>query len=128
MPRFRNLCHATLYLLFVGLSLASCRHEKVADEEVIPLSLDEALIKKTIGRLGSGFMVWERSRNGSWEIWIKKLSGGKETRLVREEPGFDHFCPKISPDGKLVAYMSYAKGTNAYPAHATKTGALWVMQ
>jgi hypothetical protein len=106
--------------------VASCRHKKTADEEVIPLNLDEALIKKTMGRLGSGYVVWERFNHERWEIWFKKLTGGKEKRLVPDEKGFDHFCPKISPDGKLLSYMSYPTGSTAYTAG--KKGALWVMQ
>ena len=99
------------------------------DDEVVevPLDLDEALIKRTIARLGTGFMVWERLRNDRWEIWVKKLSGGKEKRIIPAEEGRDHACPKISPDGRMLAYMSYPKGKTGYPGHAGKPGTLWLM-
>jgi hypothetical protein len=126
MPRFWNFPIASVCLLFIALSMVSCRHQGAVKEEVVPLNLDEALIKKTMGRLGSGFVVWERFNNNKWQIWIKKLTGGKETRLVPDERGFDHFCPKISPDGRLLSYMSYPTGSTAY--NAGKTGTLWVMQ
>ena len=128
MPRLWKLALAFALLAVIGLCVISCRKEKSAIEEVIPLSLDEALIKKTISRLGNGYLVWERFRNNNWEIWVKKLNGGKEKRMVPGEKGFDHFCPKVSPDGRTLSYMSYANGTTPYPLHAGKSGALWIMQ
>ena len=78
-------------------------------------------------RLGSGFIVWERHKDDSWQIWSKQLDGSVEERLVPEEPRHHHFCPKISPDGGLLAYMSYRVGTNPYPKYAGHTGTLWLM-
>lgn len=124
MPRFWKPASALLVAL--ALTLNACREDEVA--EVVPLNLDESLIKKTIARLGNGYLVWERFRNNNWEIWTKKLNGGREKRLVPGEAGRDHFCPKVSPDGRRLAYMSFPNGTTPYPAHAGKTGALWVMQ
>lgn len=126
MPRLWKLLFLTLLLIASGFALNACRKEEVA--EVIPLNLDESLIKKTIARLGSGYLVWERFRNNNWEIWTKKLNGGKEKRLVPGELGHDHFCPKVSPDGRTLSYLSYVNGITPYPAHAGKTGALWIMQ
>jgi hypothetical protein len=125
MRRFRT-CLLLFGLLSLGLVLSGCRDEEVA--EVVPLALDEALIRKTIARLGNGYLVWERFRNNNWEIWIKKLNGGREKRFVPGERGHDHFCPKVSPDGRTLSYMSYPNGTTPYPGDAGKTGALWIMQ
>ncbi|QIF04031.1 LamG-like jellyroll fold domain-containing protein [Roseimicrobium sp. ORNL1] len=126
-----------LLAALVGLlALSACKDdngkkkEKISESdepEEIPLDLDEALIKKTIARLGTGFMVWERFRNDRWEIWVKKLSGGKEKRIIPAEEGRDHACPKISPDGRMLVYMSYPKGKTGYPGHARKPGTLWLM-
>ena len=56
---------------------------------------------------------------------MKSLDGtGGEERLVPAEEGCDHFCPKFSPDGKRVAYMSYARGKDAY---GPDTGVLWML-
>ncbi len=112
-------------LLYVKHRRDRQREKDLAEE--IPLELDEALIKKTISRLGAGFMVWERFRNDRWEIWVKKLSGGKEKRLVPAEKDRDHFCPKISPDGRILTYLSFPRRSNAYPSHAGTTAALWMM-
>ncbi|WP_075086965.1 TolB family protein [Verrucomicrobium spinosum] len=89
--------------------------EKDVRAEEVPLDLDQ---KKMMGlsRVGSGFLVWERrTKSGAWEIWSKRINGGKERRLVPTESGRDHFCPKISPDGRRLAYLSYPRGSTGYP-------------
>jgi len=127
MSRFRPKTAVFACLLAAGLAVNACR-EKEKGAEVVPLQLDEALIKRTIARLGSGYLVWERFHNNHWEIWTKKLDGGKEKRLVPPEPGVDHFCPKVSPAGRMLAYMSYPAGATAYRSQAGAPGALWLMQ
>ena len=80
---------------------------------------------KELARLGQGFLVWERSADHQWQIWTMPLDGSaEERRLVPAEAGRDHFCPKISPDGRLLAYMSYATGESP---SGQGTGALWMM-
>lgn len=103
------------------------RQEAAPPEVEVPLGLNEHSMHR-IARLGSGFIVWERCKADSWQIWTKRLEGGREERLVPAEEGKDHFCPKISPDGKLLAYLSYEKGTNAYPAFRGKMGTLHLME
>lgn len=133
MPRLRTLLFLALIPAVIAAVLVVRRESERADRkkydlaEEVPLELDDTVIKKTISRLGTGFMVWERQRNDRWEIWVKKLSGGKEKRIVPAEEGRDHFCPKISPDGRILTYMSYPKGKTAYPGHAGKPGTLWMM-
>lgn len=129
MPRlWKILLPAAVVVLGTtgAVLLLQHRHEISAPEVEVPLGLNEEAMRK-IARLGNGFIIWERCRNDSWQIWTKRLEGGREERLVPAEPGKDHFCPKISPDGKLLAYMSYETGTNAYPAFRGKTGILHLM-
>jgi len=92
----------------------------------VPLGLEEKAIRK-ISRGGKGFIVWERSHNDAWEIWTKGLDGGSERLMVPREPDRDHFCPKLSPDGGMLAYMSYQRGSNAYSSKRGLTGTLRVM-
>lgn len=66
--------------------------------------------------LRRGFVVWESNREGAWRIWIRDLAGGPPRRLSPDEPGRDHCCPHISPDGRRVAYLSGAGGAREYPA------------
>ncbi|HEY0552937.1 MAG TPA: PKD domain-containing protein [Thermoanaerobaculia bacterium] len=57
-------------------------------------------------RLGDGFLVWESDRTGPWRIWTRRLDGSGLRQLTAEEPGHEHCCSHISPDGKQVAYLS----------------------
>lgn len=75
------------------------------------------------GSLGDGFVVWESNRGGAWRIWTKRLDGTGLRRLTPDEPGRDHCCPHISPDGRRVAYLSSPKGRPDYPKPGTR-GAL----
>ncbi len=65
--------------------------------------------------LGPGFVVWESNRGGAWRIWIRDLAGGRPRRLSSDEPGRDHCCPHISPDGRRVSYISGSGGGREYP-------------
>lgn len=69
--------------------------------------------------LGPGFVVWESNRDGGWGIWIRDLEGGAPRRLSPEEPGRDHCCPHVSPDGGRVAYLSGVGGAQEYPRGGT---------
>lgn len=82
-----------------------------------------------IAKMGEGFLVWERALHGDkgdWQIWTRPLDpNGKEALLVPAEDGWDHYCPKLSPDGSKLAYMSYKRGKDAY--NRKSVGVLWVM-
>ena len=64
--------------------------------------------------LGEGILVWESNRSGEWRIWGRRLDGSGLRQLTADEPGRDHFCPHISPDGRRVAYLSVPKGGPSY--------------
>lgn len=98
--------------------LVSCGEEPAGSR------VDQKALKE-LAKRGQGFVVWETFRHGAWQIWSKNIDGTRHKRIVPGERGRDHFCPKISPDGRYVAYMSYERGSTAYD-RAT-TGSLWVM-
>jgi len=126
MFRLGRIALFTFLLGGAAVWLNSCREEDES-QVAVPLGLDPNLMK-SITRLGPGYLVWERkSKLGIWEIWTKRLSGGKEKRLVPKQKGKDHFCPQVSPDGSTLAFMSYNRGDTPYPSDAGKTGALWLM-
>ena len=62
-----------------------------------------------LAKLGDGFLIWETYRTGVWRIWTCKLDGSGSKQLSADEPTKDHQCPKISPDGKTVVYLSFPK-------------------
>src|SRR6476659_6260332 len=90
---------AMMVLLFAQVSA----HKPAVDDS----DKMDAKAMLDFARLGRGFLVWERFENDSWQIWSKQIDGKSEERLVPPEAGHDHFCPKISPDGALLGYMSY---------------------
>jgi hypothetical protein len=61
-----------------------------------------------------GFVVWESVRDGRWRIYRRNLDGTGLRRLSPDEPGRDHFCPHLSPDGTRLVYLSYPAGRTAY--------------
>lgn len=63
---------------------------------------------------GPGVVVWESNRTGAFRIWTRPLEGGDARQLSPEEPGRDHCCAHISPDGRRVAYLSLPGGARAY--------------
>lgn len=74
---------------------------------------------RKISESGSGFVVWESSRTGSWRLWRRNLDGTDLRQLEPDEKGRDHFCPHISPDGKRLVYLSYPAGRSEYEDHPT---------
>jgi len=52
-------------------------------------------------------VVWESNRSGRFRIWSAPLDDRGEARqLSPDEPGRDHCCARISPDGERVVYLS----------------------
>ncbi len=80
---------------------------------------DSRAARGEVEPLGPGFVVWESNRDGSWRIWIRDLAGGAPRRLSPDEPGWDHCCPHISPDGGSVAYLSGAAAGPEYQPAGT---------
>jgi len=66
-------------------------------------------------RLGDGFVVWESNRSGAWRIWTARLDGTGVRRLSADEPGMQHCCAHISPDGTRLVYLSRAAPADRYP-------------
>lgn len=112
-------------LLGAGALVVVTSREKTAAPDERAEALDMVAMAE-LARLGDGFLVWERRIDDSWQIWTRALDGRTpEQRLVPQEKGRDHFCPKISPDGKRLTYMSYVAGST--PTDPVE-GALWVME
>lgn len=65
--------------------------------------------------LGDGFVVWESNRTGVWRIWTRNLDGSDLSQLTRDEPGRQHCCPHISPDGTRIVYLSQPGDWQEYP-------------
>ncbi len=69
---------------------------------------------------GPGLIVWESNRTGSYRIFLRAFQGGPTRQLTREEPGRDHCCPHLSPDGTRLIYLSLPGGAPAYQPPTTE--------
>ena len=63
-------------------------------------------------------VVWESNRSGEFRIWRQDLPGGKPRQISVEEPGRDHCCAKLSPDGSRLVYLSLPGGARKYAQEA----------
>jgi alginate O-acetyltransferase complex protein AlgJ len=62
-----------------------------------------------------GFAAWESSRSGDWRIWSRRLEGSAPRQLSPDEPGRQHCCTHISPDGVRLVYLSRSVPRDEYP-------------
>ncbi len=62
-----------------------------------------------------GLLAWESNRGGEWRIWTRRLESPAATRLSPQEPGRQHCCAHLSPDGSRLVYLSRAVPNDQYP-------------
>jgi len=68
-----------------------------------------------LGVPARGFVAWESNRSGDWRIWSRRLEGSAPRQLSQDEPGRQHCCPHISPDGSQLVYLSRGVPRDEYP-------------
>ena len=62
-----------------------------------------------------GLVTWESNRTGAWRIWTRRLEGSPARQLSPDEPGRQHCCGHLSPDGRRLAYLSREVPDDEYP-------------
>ncbi len=65
-------------------------------------------------RIGPGRVVWESNRGGAFRIWLRELDGSPAQQVSPEEPGRDHCCAHLSPDGERLVYLALPAGAQRY--------------
>lgn len=109
--RFFSFSGALLFLclLLLGLHQLPAQADDIDNEDYWKTA------RQQISQLGDGYLVWESRRTDNWRIWTVKLDGTGLRQLSKDEDGRQHFCPKISPDGKKLIYLSLPGGSNNDP-------------
>lgn len=106
-----RLVLAAAYVAVVALPLVGVMIPATVDREGTWRAQQAQLDADSFGR---GFLVWESSRSGAWRIWRRGLDGGSPAQVSIDEPGRDHFCPHLSPDGQRIVYLSMPTGVHCY--------------
>ncbi|MGH7337525.1 MAG: TolB family protein, partial [Myxococcota bacterium] len=68
-------------------------------------------------RSAERFVVFESNRTGDFRIWLAPLDGAQPPALRRlspDDPGRDHCCAAISPDGARVVYLALPRHRRRY--------------
>jgi hypothetical protein len=120
-PRRRSVARNCGRFLFAATALAcacACAPAPAADSE---RRRDGPGLEGDLAGagLGRGWVVWESNRGGEFRIWIRPLEGGAARRLSPEEPGRDHCCAHLSPDGARVVFLSMPAGRRKYAPPTT---------
>ena len=76
--------------------------------EVIQWTNDDAPKRNPEWAPDGHTLVYSAMRDGTWQIYKKSLSGGREIKLT-SAPG-DNYEPAWSPDGKAIAFTSNRDG------------------
>lgn len=90
----------------------SCRPVPVSPPAEPALATSEGEIAPAAW--GDGFVVWESNRSGVFRIYRRDFRSGDVRPLSPEEPGRDHCCAHLSPDGSRLLYLSLPGGTSSY--------------
>lgn len=61
------------------------------------------------------FLYFNSNRNGAMQIWRMRADGSGQEQVTND--AFDNWYPHLSPDGRWLAVLSYAKGeaTSSHP-------------
>jgi hypothetical protein len=64
----------------------------------------------------SKLVYFASSQNGSMQIWRKAADGSQPEQMTSDD--FNNESPRLSPDGKLLLFLSYSKDLKALPENA----------
>jgi hypothetical protein len=83
-----------------------------SSEQLVPAVATPARTQPAPAR---GFVTWESNRGGDWRIWTRRLESAAARRLTPNEPGRQHCCAHLSPDGESLVYLSRVMPNDQYP-------------
>lgn len=115
-PRHTARSRPAATLVLAALLALACRGDEAAsaaagrDAGGDRPAAGEEVQSPDFARLGDGLVAWESRRTGAWRIWVRALDGSGLRQLSPDEPGRQHCCAHLSPDGRHVAYLSLPEG------------------
>ena len=59
------------------------------------------------------YIYFNSDRSGTMQIWRMKPDGSDQEQITNDEA--DNWFPHISPNGQLVAFLSYERGVGDHP-------------
>jgi TolB protein len=62
-----------------------------------------------------GKIYFNSNRSGTMQIWRMNADGTQAEQMTTDD--VEDWFPHVSPDGKQLVYLSYAKGTQGHPAN-----------
>ncbi len=92
--------------------------------EHVHFTFDASAIPYAITRDGSALLYEQEGQETGWDIWLRPLSGGAPTPLVRGRANEQE--PSLSPDGGWLAYSSpESEGRQVYLERVPSNGQRW---
>ena len=61
------------------------------------------------------YVYFNSVRTGKMQIWRMRPDGGNQEQITSDE--LNNWFPHPSPDGKWIAFLSYAKDVEGHPAN-----------
>lgn len=90
-----------------GHSLAFEVHGKQQHVEFTPLKTAAPVGSPASDQPSDRYVYFLKKQGGATQIWRKAKAGGPSEQLTSDE--FSNVSPCLSPDGKLLAFLSYSK-------------------
>lgn len=60
-----------------------------------------------VGNRADSYVYFSKRQDGTMQIWCEAKNGGKREQLTSDD--FNNTSPSLSPDGKLIGFLSYSK-------------------
>lgn len=96
-------------LVVVLLAVAGCAGDDPTASAPPPVADLDAPTPPVPRLAGEGWIVWASDRDGAWRIWIRALDRSPARILVSPEEGRRVCCPRLSPDGRSVVFLSFVE-------------------
>lgn len=111
----------SLIALLAGVALvAACQGDRALAPSHGDLALDRSSGDDDGGDRLKGTIAFHSNRDGDFEIFVMRADGSGQTQLTHDD--VNEFDPTISPDGKHIAFTSFAGHPAAWVMNSDGSG------